>query len=78
MQDRLPNGASVNRLWSDSKTELLAVFQYKNDAEEFAKFKLTQDNGRGWAGSSYVVSCSYSGRIEVFAASPLASAQRSD
>lgn len=66
MQDRLPNGASVSRLFSDNKTELLAIFQYQTDAEAFAKSRLADDTAREWKGSTYIVACTYSGRIQAF------------
>lgn len=66
MQERVPNGSSVNRVFGDNKTEFLAMFQYATDAERFAKARVEEDKARDWRGSLYVVSCSYSGRIAVF------------
>lgn len=68
IQERVPNGSSVNRLWSDNKTELLALFQYQTDAEAFAIAKVAEDEQRGWSDSRYIVTCTYSGCIKVFGA----------
>lgn len=65
MQDRLPNGASVSRLWSDDKTELLAIFQYKNDAELFVERRLEEDARHNLSPSRYLIACSYSGKVDV-------------
>lgn len=66
MQDRLPNSASVNRLFGDSSTELIAIFQYSGDAERFAQMKIAEDAAAGYPVSTYIVTCTYSGRIKVF------------
>lgn len=66
-QDKLPNGASVNRLFaSNNEGEMLGLFQYSNDAESFAAMKLAEDASRRFLDSTYVVSCTYSGRIKVY------------
>lgn len=65
MQDRLPNGASVSRLWSNNKTELLALFQYESDAELFACQRLRDDIRHQLCNSSYLIASTYSGRVVV-------------
>ena len=70
MEARFTNGSTVNRVWSDTSTELIAAFQYQNDAVAFAQLKLSEDIERKIANSHYIVSCTYSGKIEIIRITP--------
>ena len=64
MEVKFSNGASVCRIWSDDKPELLAAFQYETDAINFAKMRLAEDRGARLS-NWYVVSNHYSGALTI-------------
>lgn len=63
MEVRFTNGCSVNRVWSDAGTELIAVFQYEQNAVAFAKTQAADETRPD--GVFYVVSNHYNGKITV-------------
>jgi hypothetical protein len=71
MEARFTNGASVNRSFGDQESaELLAVFQYSSDAEEYARRKLAEDAERKWLGSRYIVTDHHSACVKVIQHKP--------
>ena len=70
MDLRFINGSSVNRCWGDESTELVAGFQYENDAIQFAKSKLAEDVARKWLESFYVVHDTCNGKMTVIRHKP--------
>lgn len=57
------NGALVFRIWRfDGGCELIGKFQYRQDAEEFARFYVEQDGKKGANKDGsyfYLVACEY-------------------
>lgn len=67
MEARITNGASVNRVWSESaNAEFIGAFQYSQDAELFVAARIDLDLKNKLTGSYYVVSDTYHGTIKVF------------
>ena len=62
MEARFINGSTVNRVWRDGNTELVAAFQYENDAMLFARMKAEQDM-KDELHTRYAVSCMFSGKL---------------
>jgi hypothetical protein len=66
MEVRLTNGATVSRVWSESfNTELVAGFQYEQDAMLFAQARAELDVKHKLAGSFYVVTNHYNGAVNI-------------
>lgn len=63
MDARFTNGSTVNRIWGDANTELMAAFQYERDAIEFATAKVQDDQKHGLGPCDYAVHCTYSGKL---------------
>lgn len=71
MELRLNNGAFVHRVYTGTSIpELLAGFQYTQDAEEFAAAQLAKDVARDWLNSSYAVTCSNTGQMRILRHEP--------
>ncbi len=61
----IKNGAFVNRMWGDlGDGEVLAHFQYDEDARAFAK--MLADNGRPAPECWFAVCCARTGKIHVY------------
>jgi hypothetical protein len=65
MEARFINGATCNRVWGDTSSELLGAFQYETDAVKFAESKLAEDAERKWTDSMYVVTCTLTGKLTI-------------
>lgn len=61
----MTNGATVSRFYSDGDGELMAVFQYTGDADDWAKTKVDDDHARGLE-TSLCRTCLYSGKSRMF------------
>lgn len=69
-------GSSVSRAYnSTDEAELIAIFAYEGDAEDFAKAKLADDAARNWLGCSYLVASSQTGRVKMFHHKPAEAAK---
>lgn len=60
----IKNGATVHRCWPDTSGELIAHFQYMNDAVEFCQ--ALRDKGN----AMYIAVCHYSGDLRIFTDEP--------
>lgn len=65
MEARFTNGSTVNRIWGDAGTELMAAFQYESDAIAFAGAKVAEDAKAGMGPCDYAVHCTYSGKLTI-------------
>ena len=73
MEARFTNGATVNRIWSDGKsTELIAAFQYENDAISFAEARAAEDRENDFGPCSYAIHCTYSGKLTMVSTAAIA------
>jgi uncharacterized protein (UPF0264 family) len=71
LQDVLKNCSTVHRLYgNDYATELVGIFQYSSDAEDFAKWSVERDAGKDYKARKYIVHCTYSGKCRVFSVEP--------
>ena len=67
MRAEFPSGCTVSRAYNDGdEAELIALFAYATDAEEFAKAKISEDAARNWKGCHYLVANSFDGRVKIF------------
>lgn len=68
MRAEFSGGATVSRCYaSTEQAELVALFAYNRDAEEFAKAKLAEDRSNFKETTAfYLVACSYDGRVKIF------------
>ena len=65
MRPEFVNGTSVSRVYeSGGEAELLGVFQYEKDAEDFAGAKIEEDKRQDWK-AMYILAFSLTGKVKL-------------